>query len=67
MDFDELMDEAWAKHSGTYTVSTENLNRVSEYMAEDIMNDFSNEFRELIKIEILKRYNAFSDVMQDRG
>lgn len=67
MDFDELMDKAWIEHSGVYTISESNLNRVAELMASDIMNDFSNDFRELIKIEILKRYNAFYDVMRERG
>ena len=67
MDFDELIDEGWKRHATTYTVGPENLNRVSELMANDIMNDMSNDFRELIKIEILKRYNAFYDVMRERG
>jgi undecaprenyl pyrophosphate synthase len=67
MDFDEIMDEAWMKHSGVYTVGPENLDRVADLMASDIMNDFSNDFRQLIKIEILKRYNSFYDVMKERG
>lgn len=67
MDFDELMDTAFEEHVSTYTITESNLNRIAEYMASDIMNDFSNDFRELIKIEILKRYNAFYDVMKERG
>lgn len=67
MEFDELMDQAFDEHVSTYTITESNLDRISDYMAADIMNDFSEDFRQLIKIEILKRYNSFYDVMRERG
>ena len=67
MEFDEMMDEVWTRYAGIYTVGPENLDRVAGLMAEEALNDYKTDFLNVVKIEMLKRFNAFYDVMQERA
>lgn len=63
--FEELLDEAFYKYASSYTLTGTNYERVTSFMAADTMNNFSDEFRELIAAGFKDRFNALGDVYRD--
>jgi len=63
-EFDDILDQGFTALAG-HNLDKDKIELLASRLADDIMNAYSNEFRQMIKQGLIDRFNAALDVERD--